>query len=144
MMKRVLVAAALATAFGAGAAAAAPAVVTTDLNVRAGQGTSHPVVGVLPEGSVVETRGCGSGWCFIPQFGGYASASYLQPAGRGAMRVERGPRVVERYERYEPYAGPMAYDPVWRDGYYERPYVRGGGVGFSIGTPGVHVGGWRY
>lgn len=140
-MKRVLVAAALATAVGAGAAAAAPAVVTTDLNVRAGQGTSHPVVGVLPEGSVVEARGCGDGWCFIPQLGGYASASYLQPAGRGGLRVERAPRVVERYE---PYAGPMAYDPVWRDGFYDEPYVRGGGFRFSIGTPGVSVGGWRY
>lgn len=52
-MKRVLFAAAVATAMGAGAAMAAPAVVTTDLNVRAGQGTNHPVVGVLPEGSVV-------------------------------------------------------------------------------------------
>ena len=140
-MKRVLVATALVTAVGVGSAAAAPAVVATDLNVRAGQGTSYPVVGVLPEGSVVETRGCGDGWCFIPQLGGYASASYLQPAGRGAMRVERGPRVVERYA---PYAGPMAYDPVWRDGYYDEPYVRGGGIGFSFGTPGVHIGGWRY
>jgi uncharacterized protein YraI len=133
-MKRVLVAAALATAVGAGAATAAPAIVTTDLNVRAGQGTSHPVVGVLPEGTVVETRGCGDGWCFIPQLGGYASASYLEPAGRRAPRVER----------YEPYAGPMAGDPVWRDGFYDEPYVRGGGIGFSFGTPGVHVGGWRY
>jgi len=140
-MKRVLFAAAVATAMGAGAAMAAPAVVTTDLNVRAGQGTNHPVVGVLPEGSVVETRGCGDGWCFIPQLGGYASSSYLQPAGRGAMRMERGPRVVERYE---PYAGPMAGDPVWRDGYYDEPYIRGGGIGFSFGTPGAFVGGWRY
>ncbi len=143
-MKRVLFAAAVATAMGAGAAMAAPAVVTTDLNVRAGQGTNHPIVGVLPEGSVVETRGCGDGWCFIPQLGGYASASYLSPAGRGAVRVERAPRVIERYERYEPYAGPMASDPVWRDRYDDEPYIRGGGIGFSFGTPGAYVGGWRY
>lgn len=140
-MKRALFAAAVVTAIGTGSAVAAPAMVTTDLNVRAGQGTNHPVVGVLPEGSVVETRGCSDGWCFIPQLGGYASSSYLQPAGRGAMRVERAPRVVERYE---PYAGPLRDDPVWRDGYYDEPYVRGGGIGFSFGTPGASIGGWRY
>jgi uncharacterized protein YraI len=34
----------------AGAAAAATAQVETDLNVRAGQGTGHPVIAVMPAG----------------------------------------------------------------------------------------------
>lgn len=133
-MKTTLTAAAMVAALGVAPALARPAMVETDLNVRAGQGTNHRVIGVLPQGTVVDVRGCGNGWCYVPDLGGYASASYLEPVRGGAMRTER----------YAPYAGPMAYDPVWRDGYYDEPYVRGGGIGFSFGTPGVHVGGWRY
>ncbi len=131
-MRQTLLTALVATGLGASAAMAAPAVTTTDLNVRAGQGTSHPVVGVLPEGSVVDARGCGDGWCFVPELGGYASASYLQPTGRRTVRIERD-------GRYAPYAGPMAYDPVWGD----AP-VYGGGVGVTIGTPGIYGWGWDY
>lgn len=138
-MRQTLVAVLFTTGLGASAAIAAPAVTTTDLNVRAGQGTSHRVVGVLPEGSVVDVRGCGDGWCFVPELGGYASANYLQPTGRRTVRVERGPRDVEPDYRYAPYAGPMAYDPVWRD----AP-VYGGGVGVTIGTPGIYGWGWGY
>jgi len=131
-MRQTLLTALVATGLGASAAMAAPAVTTSDLNVRAGQGTSHPVVGVLPEGSVVDVRGCGDGWCFVPELGGYASASYLQPTGRRTVRIERdGP--------YAPYAGPMAYDPVWG----VAP-VYGGGVGVTIGTPGIYGWGWGY
>jgi uncharacterized protein YraI len=137
-MKRTLWTAVLATGLGATAAMAAPAVTTGDLNVRAGQGTSHPVVGVLPQGTVVDVRGCGDGWCFVPELGGYASASYLQPTGRRAMRMDRGPRYVDRAYRYAPYAGPMAYDPIWRDG-----PVYGGGVGVTIGAPGIYGWGWH-
>ncbi|AVO44279.1 SH3 domain-containing protein [Phreatobacter cathodiphilus] len=133
-MKTTLTAAAMVAALGVAPALARPAMVETDLNVRAGQGTSHPVISVLPEGTVVDVRGCGDGWCYVPELGGYASASYLQPVRGGAMRPQRR----------APYAGPMAYDPVWRDGYYDDPYVHGGGIGFSFGTPGVHIGGWRY
>jgi uncharacterized protein YraI len=61
----------------AGMAAAAPARVATDLNVRAGQGTGYPVVSVMPAGAIVDVRGCGDGWCYVPEYGGYASASYL-------------------------------------------------------------------
>jgi len=138
-MRKILLTAAIATGLGASVAMAAPAVTTSDLNVRAGQGTSHPVVGVLPEGSIVDVRGCGDGWCFVPQLGGYASASYLQPTGRRSVRIERGVRYVAPDERYAPYAGPMAYDPVWRD----AP-VYSGGVGVMIGTPGVYGWGWGY
>jgi uncharacterized protein YraI len=61
----------------AGAASAAPAFVVTDLNVRAGESTAYPVIGVLPGGSTVDVSGCGDGWCYVPSYGGFASASYL-------------------------------------------------------------------
>jgi uncharacterized protein YraI len=61
----------------AGAASAAPAFVVTDLNVRTGESTAFPVIGVLPGGSTVEVSGCGDGWCYVPSYGGFASASYL-------------------------------------------------------------------
>jgi uncharacterized protein YraI len=116
-----MTAAAMVAALGAAPALARPAMVETDLNVRAGQGTSHPVIGVLPQGTVVDVRGCGNGWCYVPELGGYASASYLQPLRTGG------------------YARP-AYGPV----YVEPGPVYGGGVGFSFGTPGFQSWGWRY
>lgn len=64
-----------------GLAAAAPAVVATDLNVRSGEGTGFPVVAVMPAGTVVDVRGCGNGWCYVSEYGGFASASYLDVRG---------------------------------------------------------------
>jgi uncharacterized protein YraI len=58
-------------------AAAAPARVVTDLNVRSGEGTGYPVVAVMPAGAVVDVTGCGDGWCFVRDYDGFASASYL-------------------------------------------------------------------
>lgn len=62
---------------GVAAVSAAPAVATTDLNVRAGQSTQYPVVGVLPQGAMVDVTGCADGWCFVHDYGAYASARYL-------------------------------------------------------------------
>ena len=61
----------------AGGASAIPAVVSTDLNVRAGEGVDYPVIVVMPEGRTVDVTGCGDGWCYVRGYGGYASASYL-------------------------------------------------------------------
>jgi uncharacterized protein YraI len=87
-----------------GIAAAAPAQVMTDLNVRAGQGTNYPVIGVLPAGSVVDVSGCGDGWCYVRGAGGFASAAYLNPAG--GPYAYSGPVVVPG-----PYYEPYYYDP---------------------------------
>lgn len=75
---------AMAFSFGlltATGAMAASALVTTDLNVRAGPSTGYPAVGVLPNGAVVEVLGCTGGysWCRV-NYGGYdgwVSSSYL-------------------------------------------------------------------
>jgi uncharacterized protein YraI len=76
------------------AAYAAPAVVTTDLNLRDGEGTRYPVVDVMPEGSVVDVTGCGDGWCYVRDYGGYASANYLD--------IRRAAYAVAPVEVYRP------------------------------------------
>ncbi len=96
-----------------GIAAATPARVATDLNVRAGQGTNYPVIGVLPAGSVVDVSGCGDGWCYVRNAGGYASAAYLN-SGAAAYGYSPGPVVV-----------PGPYEP-----YY---YNRGPSISFGFG-----------
>jgi uncharacterized protein YraI len=74
---------------GAGSALAQSALVTTDLNLRAGPGTGYQSVGVLPSGAVVNVAGCASGysWCRVNYQGydGWASSRYLaQQEGRYA------------------------------------------------------------
>jgi uncharacterized protein YraI len=101
-----------------GLAAAASAVATTDLNVRAGQGTNHPVIGVLPAGAAVDVRGCADGWCYVSEYGGYASARYLDGA-RYAMPVS--PPVY-------------GYDP-----FYTSPGI---GFAFEFGAPRRHYYWW--
>lgn len=67
----------------AGAASAAPALVTGDVNLRTGPGTSYGVITVLPGGATVNVRGCGGGWCRIAWRDGYGFASrrYLDLGG---------------------------------------------------------------
>jgi len=69
----------------AGVAAAAPAVVTGDLNLRSGPGTGYGVIDTMPAGATVNVRGCRGSWCRVGWGGvtGWASASYLDGAGRG-------------------------------------------------------------
>lgn len=106
------------TAFAAGllalstaAASAFPAVVSTDLNLRAGPSTGYQVIDVMPAGAPVEALNCGGGWCQIEYGGtvGYASQNYLDMAQ--ANYVRPGYRTY-RYER------PRTYT------YYERPGYR--------------------
>lgn len=67
----------------AGAAAAAPAVVTGDLNLRAGPGTNYAVVNTMPAGASVNVLGCRGSWCRVAWGGtrGFASRSYLDRMG---------------------------------------------------------------
>lgn len=82
---------------------AAPAVVTTDLNLRAGQGTRYAVVGVMPQGAVVDVVGCADGWCYVRDYGAYASARYLDRLPRYA------PRPYYRRPGFSVYIGPPRY-----------------------------------
>ena len=62
---RILTAAA-AFAVSSGVASAAPALMLSDLNMRAGPGIDSPVVITVPGGSTVDVLGCdASGWCSV-------------------------------------------------------------------------------
>lgn len=65
----------------AGAAQAANAIVTADLNVRAGPGTKYRTLGAIPNRARVDVSGCtsGYGWCQVRYGGlhGWASSRYL-------------------------------------------------------------------
>lgn len=64
-----------------GVALAVPAMVTTDLNVRAGPGAQHQRIATIPSGHRVEVDGClrGYNWCRVvwPGPSGWVSGSYL-------------------------------------------------------------------
>ena len=122
-------------------ASAAVAIVQTPLNVRAGKGTGYRVVGTMPPGARVDAVDCAGGWCYIPQYGGFASARYL------AFRVAGGPppgvvagaaiaagALVAGYPYWGGYYYPNYYyyygrpwRPWWgpRPWYGPRPYYRG-------------------
>lgn len=94
-----------------GLAAAMPARVATDLNVRSGEGTGYPVVAVMPAGAVVDVRGCGDGWCYVSDYDGFASASYLD----GGFAVgSAGPAYVA------PPAAVVVPGPGYRDRYFDN------------------------
>ena len=88
-----------AAAFGlltlSGAAFAASATATTDLNIRAGPGPSHPVIGVIGAGQSAEITGClqGSKWCTIAANGGkgWVYSDYLTAdfGGRQIVLTQR-------------------------------------------------------
>ena len=69
-------------------AAAQDAIVTTDLNMRAGPSTSFPVVDVIPESAPVDIHGCldGYSWCDVSSQGnrGWVSANFLSYAANGS------------------------------------------------------------
>lgn len=117
-------------------AAAAPAMVSADLNLRAGPGTGHGVLTVLPAGATVDTLGCTGNWCRISYRGmtGYASASYLQGGVYAAAPRRASPAApfvagaAVGALAGAAIAGPRYYGPRhhWR---YHRGYSRGPGWG---------------
>lgn len=81
-MRKILQGIAFVTAMlTATSAFAATALVTTSLNLRTGPGTGYPVITSMPNGALVDVRGCvrGYNWCRVDWRGydGWASASYL-------------------------------------------------------------------
>jgi uncharacterized protein YraI len=77
------------------AVAQSRAVVTTDLNMRAGPGTQFPVVNVLAGGRTVTVHGCVRNltWCDVTTRSdrGWVSARYLAEERRGRPIVDLGP-----------------------------------------------------
>jgi len=66
-------------ALAAAPALAGGAVASTVVNVRAGPGGSHPVIGVLAAGERVRIDHCRGAWCLVQQAGpdGWVDANYL-------------------------------------------------------------------
>ena len=71
--------------FGAGAAmlisagVANAAVVTNDLNLRAGPGTDYHIIGTMPAGADIAVLSCSGTWCHVDWNGeqGYASRNFI-------------------------------------------------------------------
>lgn len=86
----------LAAMLGATAAYASPAIVTTGLNLRTGPGTGYRTIVTMPDGAVVDVRGCvrGYGWCRI-NWGGYDGW-----ASSGYLAFDSGRYVHRSYSRY--------------------------------------------
>ena len=80
-MKTTILTTTAALALAATPLLAAPAVVATDLNLRAGPGPNYTIQSVLPAEASVEVTGCveGGSWCQVTYEGatGYAYAPYL-------------------------------------------------------------------
>lgn len=81
-------------AFSATVAVARPALVVTDVNLRAGPTTASPSYGIIPGGTTVDIRNCGGGWCEA-YFGGrrgFIASQYLDGGGPPpVMRVAPPP-----------------------------------------------------
>jgi len=79
MLTKKLMAGAGLLALSTGMAAAAPAVVQSDVNLRAGPGIEYEVIGAMPGGATVNVRRCGASWCQVNFAGtvGFASRAFL-------------------------------------------------------------------
>lgn len=78
----------IAVVAGPTVALAQDAIVTVDLNMRAGPSTAFPVVDVVPGRTPVDVHGCvdGYGWCDVSADGnrGWVYSAYLSYAARGS------------------------------------------------------------
>src|SRR5262249_42312513 len=120
-------------ALSTGFAAAAPAVVQSDVNLRAGPGIDYEVIAALPAGATVNVRGCEATWCQVSFAGtsGFASRAFL---GLGAAALPAyGATAVPVYG--EDYAV-GAYGPEYS---YE-----GGDYGYGPGVYGTTTYGATY
>jgi uncharacterized protein YraI len=93
MKSNLLISAAAGTllAMTASAFAQTSVTATTDLNVRAGPGPQHPVIGVLAAGQATTLNGCieGSKWCSVAEAGGqgWVYSDYLTGSFGGQQQV---------------------------------------------------------
>jgi uncharacterized protein YraI len=102
---------------GTAAASAASAYASTTVNVRAGAGSSYPVVDVLRAGEQVDVDYCRGAWCAVQKRGvdGWVNANYLSTGGRYNDDYD------DRYDRYDGYdSGPDFVIVNPRPRYYQR------------------------
>jgi uncharacterized protein YraI len=154
-MIKTLSAAFAALVVSGGIAAAASA--TTDVNLRAGPGPEHQVIGVIRAGAPVDVLGCSGSWCQVNYGGraGYASASYLSGDARAGV-MSPGAR-VSGARGYGPSYGP-AYAPPAQTygqtyGYVDRGYAPPESYGYDddeeddddgyAAAPTATFGGWN-
>jgi uncharacterized protein YraI len=118
MLLKLMGASAILTVATLATSSAAPAIVGTDLNVRAGQGTQHSVIDVMPQGTIVDVTGCSDGWCYVRDYNGYASARYLDIDRRAGYAGRSAYAAV-------PYSAGRVYQPGMNFGIHfgpQRPY----------------------
>ena len=129
-LTRKLMASAGLLALSTGLAAAAPAIVQSDVNLRAGPGTDYEVIAAMPAGATVDVMGCEATWCQVSFAGtaGFASRAYL---GLGAAAV-----AVPAYR--EDYAvGASGPDYSYEGGDYGYGYAPGA---YGTATYGAYYG----
>ena len=110
-------------------ALAGGAVASTAVNVRAGPGGSHPVIGVLAAGERVHIDHCRGPWCLVRQSGpdGWVDANYLTTPHHYARHGFVAQGFVENVEHTSgSYAGGFYRGERHFDDYafLERPHQR--------------------
>jgi uncharacterized protein YraI len=102
-------------------ALAQDAIVTTDLNMRAGPSTAFPVVDVLEERTPVEVHGCVAGysWCDVSADAnrGWVSGAYLSYAAGGSYVP-----LVEYVSDYDVPIISFSVGSYWDSYYRNRPW----------------------
>lgn len=134
------------------AAAQTLAQVTTDLNLRAGPGTNHAAIGVMPRGAQVQIHQCPGSWCQVSYGGttGWASQRYLStgfaaqprtrtyavaPQPRVTFGFDVGPRYRYGSRYHRRHFHPGWYDDHYYDGrrwYYDDAWHARPRTGFSF------------
>lgn len=143
LKKTLLAASALTLAFAGSAAAEMSARATTDLNLRAGPGPGHEVVGVIPADAQVTLVGCieGSQWCRVTYDGteAWAFSAYLTGEFSGdrvvvSERIEAVPRAT--FEGSGTAAGGTAGMTTGAVGGAVIGSIIGGPIGAAVGAVG--------
>lgn len=95
-----------------GSVAGMTAVATAYVRLRAGPGTRHAKVTVIPEGARLEVGECGPGWCEVDYAGksGYVWAKYLEAAIEAPAAAEVEPAAVSNEEALAAEQPPAATD----------------------------------
>ena len=137
------------------AAYAAPGVVTSNVNVRSGPGTSYGVIDVVQRGQQVDVQQCQGSWCYIAKPGpdGWVSANYLSAGGGAPVNPSQpglsfgftiggpnGPQVNIGVGNTRP---PVVIQPVYGEVcFYDRTRFRGDSFCFEEGDSARNLGDW--
>jgi len=116
--------AASSLALSAPRAEATPALVSTNVNLRQGPGTTYPILGAIPGGTSVDIAGCSGEWCQVTWQGksGYVIAKSLVGGAApppGAPAAVAGPPPGYPPPPPPGYPYPPGYYPP--PGYYYAP-----------------------